>query len=166
MIQRLIRGSGKHRIFALGGGVVALLACASSPLQEQQPAREPTPNAQPCIEIQGVAFHLAAHDLDLSCADLDHIRGEVERFLNTGPAGLEPDLPPPGSVFQDAMGTVRMGSWILEPGSSEDEPLWLTYRVHTSEALLIRQIIGLQHADGGWSATRATVQTVHAAREP
>ena len=70
----------------------------------------------------------------------------------------------PGEVFIDCQGTARMGAWILESAYAADPELRLTFRVHTGEGLIVRQIIRLQWVGGGWRATGTDIATAHRLR--
>jgi len=53
---------------------------------------------------------------------------------------------------------------ILEAEYSAGPELQLTFRIHTGEGLIVRQIIGLRLEDGRWRATSTDIETAHLLR--
>ena len=53
---------------------------------------------------------------------------------------------------------------ILEAEYSAEPELRLTFRIHTGEGLIVRQIIRLQWVGGGWRATGTDIETAHRLR--
>ena len=54
----------------------------------------------------------------------------------------------PTEAFIDCQGTVRLGAWILEPGSGPE--LRLTYRIATTKLNIVRQELRLGRVGKGW----------------
>ena len=136
----------KIRVIALCGLLLAALAGA-------QPA-EPDCLKEAKLRIPG-------HDEAVTLEEAEEIRKVVEEYLEEEKPALEPSVIRPGKAFVDCWGTIRLGAWILESGSSEKPELDLTFRVETNERFVVRQVVGLELVEGRWKVTGVGVQTAH-----
>ncbi len=143
----------------------ALCACAPDPPAATDEGEETvTLGEGDCTGIGAVTIRVANRDREFRFEELRQIRREVERYLAAEDPELEPSVIPPDELFIDCQGTARMGAWILESTYTEDPELRLTFRVHTGEGLIVRQIIHLELVDGRWRATDTGLEKAHRLR--
>ncbi len=113
-----------------------------------------------CTGRGGASIRVAGEDLFLPLDELRLIQREVVRFLADEDPELEPSVFGPGEAFVDCRGVARMGAWILESGHAPNE-LRLAFRIHTSEIVIVRQIIALERRGEVWRATGVSRQIAH-----
>ena len=131
---------------AFYGLFMAALACAEPPLGN-------------CMEE--ATLQIAGRDQVITLKEAERIRLTVEKYLEEEKPALEPSVFGPGEAFINCEGSVRMGAWILEPVSSEEPELRLTFRVLTSKNFLVRQVIGLALEGDEWAVTGVSRETAH-----
>jgi hypothetical protein len=143
---------------------VALSAPACAPNRPEPEEETVTFEEGDCTGTGAVTIRVAGRDRVFPFEELRGIRREAVRYLAEEDPALEPGVLDPGEVSIDCWGTARMGAWILESAHSAEPALHLTYRVHTGDAGIVRQVIRLEPAGDSWRATGTDVETAHALR--
>ncbi|MGH2689557.1 MAG: hypothetical protein ACRDKW_12215, partial [Actinomycetota bacterium] len=113
-----------------------------------------------CTGRGGATLRVAESDLFLPLDELELIRREVERYLAEEDPELDASVFGPGEAFVDCQGVPRMGAWILEAGSARGE-LSLTFRIHTSNVAIVRQVVALERRGEAWRATGTSREISH-----
>lgn len=113
-----------------------------------------------CTGRGGATLRAGESDLFLPLDELERIRREVERYLAEEKPEMDASVFGPGEAFVDCQGVPRMGAWILEAGTAEGE-LRLAFRIHTGDAVIVRQVIGLERRGEAWRATGTSRVIAH-----
>ena len=111
--------------------------------------------------MEEATLQIAGHDQVITLKEAERIRLTVVKYLEEEKPALEPSVLEPSEAFINCEGSVRMGAWILEPVSSEEPELRLTFRVLTSKNFLVRQVIALALEGDEWTVTGVGRETAH-----
>lgn len=111
--------------------------------------------------MDSTTLRVAGRDQIFTVQDAERIQSTVATYLAEEKPVLEPSVLPPGPAFINCEGSVRLGAWILQPGSPEAPELQLTYRVFTNESFVVHQIISLKLEEGRWKVMGVGRTTGH-----
>lgn len=151
---------------ALCGLFMATLACTQSAAGMPEPAAPdseeqllPDDYDPGCMEE--TTIRIAGRDEVITVHEAEEIRQIVLEYLEREKPVLEPSVYAPTKAFINCQGSVRMGAWMLWPGSSDKPELDLAFYVLANENFRVWQRIGLIREEGRWRVTGVGRKTAH-----
>lgn len=135
---------------AFCGLFMATLACAQVLPEDYEPG---------CMEE--TTIRIAGRDEVITVHEAEKIRLIVVEYLEREKPAMEPSVFWPTEAFINCQGTVRMGAWMLGPGSSDKPELDLSFYVFANEHFRVQQVIGLTREKSRWRVTGVDRRTAH-----